>query len=231
MTNSGLPTATSKRPLCVPKPDTRHFSGELMPTYTMRHRRNGRHSFNAFSSKSRRAKDNISGCGTGNVDVTDENEFQLSRYDGNYTVITVPTDQLIPVIDIKTSTRLRLVPNKFIASPSGWFEKTLSALSTESYVKIEEKSSDPQTSQIYLLHLSHFLDPSTTILGSQLIQQDLFLFENRPDFSFRFRFLQQDGAGQYSTGMSKAILVNGRSGFAGNLFQKFKSNRLCKQRE
>lgn len=138
--------------------------------------------------------------GTGNVDVTDENEFQLSRYNGNYTVITVPTDQLIPVIDLKTSTRLRLVPNKFIASPSGWFEKALSALSTESYVKIEEKSSDPQTSQIYLLHLSHFLDPSTTILGSQLIQQDLFLFENRPDLSFRFRFLQQDGSGQYSTG-------------------------------
>ncbi len=138
--------------------------------------------------------------GTGNVDVTDEKDFQLSRYDGNYTVITVPTDQLIPVINVKTSARLLLTPDKFMPSPSGWFEKTLSALSTESYVKIEEKSSDPQTSQIYLLHLSHFLDTSTTILGSQLIQQDLFIFENRPDLSFRFRFLQQDGAGQYSTG-------------------------------
>ena len=138
--------------------------------------------------------------GTGNVDVTDEKDFQLSRYDGDYTVITIPTDQLIPVINVKTSTRLRIAPNKFIASPSGWFEKALSALSTESYVRIEEKSSDPQTSQIYLLHLSHFLDPATTILGSQLIQQDVFLFENRPDLSFRFRFLQQDGAGQYSTG-------------------------------
>jgi hypothetical protein len=138
--------------------------------------------------------------GTGNMDVTDEKDFQLSRYDGDYTVITIPTDQLIPVINVKTSTRLRIAPNKFIASPSGWFEKALSALSTESYVRIEEKSSDPQTSQIYLLHLSHFLDPATTILGSQLIQQDVFLFENRPDLSFRFRFLQQDGAGQYSTG-------------------------------
>ncbi len=138
--------------------------------------------------------------GTGNVDVTDEKDFQLSRYDGNYTVITIPTDQLVPVINVKTSARVRLAPNKIMHSVSGWFEKALSAVSTESYVRVEEKSSDPQTSDIYLLHLSHFLNPSTTILGTQVIQQDLFLFENRTDLSFRFRFLQQDGAGQYSTG-------------------------------
>jgi len=138
--------------------------------------------------------------GTGNVDVTDEKDFQLSRYEGNYTVITIPTDQLVPVINVKTSARVRLTPNKIIASPSGWFERALSAVTTESYLRVEEKSSDPQTSDIYLLHLSHFLNPATTILGTQLVQQDLFLFENRSDLSFRFRFLQQDGAGLYSTG-------------------------------
>ncbi|MGA9405964.1 MAG: hypothetical protein WBW71_02410 [Bacteroidota bacterium] len=138
--------------------------------------------------------------GTGNVDVTDEKDFQLSRYDGNYTLITIPTDQLYPVINVNTSTRLRLTPSKFITSPSTWVEKALCDISTESDVRIEEKSSDPQTSQIYLLNLSHFLNPATTILGSQLLQQDLFLFQNRPDLSFRFRYLQQEGAGQYSTG-------------------------------
>lgn len=140
------------------------------------------------------------GNGNGKVDVTDERDFQLSRYDGDYTIITIPTDQLFPVINVKTSTRLRLTPNKFISSPSSWVEKALSVVSTESYVRIEEKSSDPQTSQVYLLNLSHFLNPSTTILGSQLFQQDLFLFENRSDFSLRLRFLQQKGAGQYSSG-------------------------------
>ncbi|MGA7160498.1 MAG: hypothetical protein WBZ48_05815 [Bacteroidota bacterium] len=139
-------------------------------------------------------------AGTGNVNVTDEKDFELSRYDGDYTLITIPTDQLFPVINVKTSTRLRLTPSKFISSPSRWFEKALTDITTESYVRIEEKSSDPQTSQIYLLDLSHFLDPATTILGSQLIQQDLFLFQNRRDLSFRFRYLQQKGAGQYSTG-------------------------------
>ena len=158
--------------------------------------------------------------GTGNVDVTDEKDFQLSRYDGNYTVITVPTDQLIPVINVKTSARLLLTPDKFMPSPSGWFEKTLSALSTESYVRIEEKSSDPQTSQIYLLHLSHFLDTSTTILGSQLIQQDLFIFENRPDFHSGSDFSSRTEPANTAPVMSKATIVSGRSGFGGSSFPR-----------
>ena len=138
--------------------------------------------------------------GTGAVNATDESQFQLSRYDGNYTVITVPTDQLDPVVNVKTSFRLRLAPAKIISAPSNWFQKAASIITTESYMKIEEKSTDPQTNQIYFLNLDHFLSPATTLLGSQLIQQDLFLFENRSDLSFRFRFLQQDGGGQYSTG-------------------------------
>ena len=142
----------------------------------------------------------VDGNGNGKVDVTDERDFQLARYDGDYVIITVPTDQLYPVIDVKTSTRLRLAPAKFITSPSGWGEKALAAVSTESYIRIEEKSSDPVTRQIYLLDMSHFLNPATTILGSQLFQQDLFLFENRPDYSFRFRYLQRMGDGTYSTG-------------------------------
>ncbi|HTX20085.1 MAG TPA: hypothetical protein VMG34_15650 [Bacteroidota bacterium] len=146
----------------------------------------------------------VDGNGNGKVDVTDDRDFQLARFDGDYVVITVPTDQLYPVIDVKTSTRLKISPAKFITSPSWWGEKALSVLSTESYVRIEEKSSDPITRQIYLLDLSHFLNPATTILGSQLYQQDLFLFENRQDYSFRFRYMQKTGDGIYSTGAEQS---------------------------
>lgn len=144
------------------------------------------------------------GNGNGKVDVTDETDFQLSRFDGDYVVVTVPSDQLYPVINVKTSGRLQVSPEKFIPSPADWVEKALSDLSTETYLRIEEKSSDPVTRHIYLLELSHFLNPVTTILGSQLFQQDLFLFENKPDFSLRFRYLQQTGAGIYSTGAEQS---------------------------
>ena len=144
------------------------------------------------------------GNNTGPVDVTDPSQFQLSRFDGDYIIITVPSDQLYPVINVKTSSRLKLTPARFLLSPSTWEERALAAISTETNVRIEEKSSDPVTKDIYLLDLSHFLNPATTILGSQLFQQDLFLFENRPDLSFRFRYLQRKGAGIYSTGAEES---------------------------
>ena len=144
------------------------------------------------------------GNGNGRFDAADERDFQLSRYDGEYLILTVPSDQLFPVIDLKTSSRLRLVPARIIPSPSTWFEKSLSALSTETYVRIEENSSIADTRKIYLLNLSSFLDPATTIIGSQLFQHDLFLFENRSDVSLRARYLQRKGVGQYSSGVEKS---------------------------
>jgi hypothetical protein len=54
------------------------------------------------------------------------------------------------------------------------------------------------------LDFSRFLEPATTILGTQLLQQDFFFFENRRDFSFRFRFQQRRGLGQYSSGLEQS---------------------------
>lgn len=140
----------------------------------------------------------------GRVDVADERDFRLSRFDGDYIIVTIPSDELYPVIDLKTSTRLRFTPSRFINSPSSWSEKALAVVSTESYVRIEEKSSMTDTKKIYLLDFSRFLQPATTILGSQLLQQDFFLFENRSDFSFRFRYQQRRGLGQYSSGLEQS---------------------------
>ena len=144
------------------------------------------------------------GNGNGRVDVADEKDFRLSRFDGDYIIITIPSDELYPVIDLKTSTRLRFTPGRFISSPSSWSEKALAVVSTESYVRIEEKSSETDTKKIYLLDFSRFLQPATTILGSQFLQQDFFLFENRSDFSARFRYQQRRGLGQYSSGLEQS---------------------------
>ncbi len=40
-----------------------------------------------------------------NNGIADDNEFAATVYDGDYVQVTVPTDQLYPVIDLKTSTR------------------------------------------------------------------------------------------------------------------------------
>jgi len=127
----------------------------------------------------------------------DPADFQLSRFDGEFVAVTVPTDELVPVINLKASTRFRIAPEKIFSTPGG-LGRLLSALSSETYLRVEEKSSQVDRSRIYLLHFSHFLNEETTISGSNLITQDLYVLENRPEFSLRFRYSQSNGLLQYA---------------------------------
>ncbi|HTY39390.1 MAG TPA: hypothetical protein VMH23_19895, partial [Bacteroidota bacterium] len=125
--------------------------------------------------------------------IADDSEFEQTRFDGEYIAIYVPSDQFIPVADLRTGLRLRLSPAKIIARRTSFIEKGLAAISTETVVRIEEKNTDPDPGEIYLLHLSRFLNDSTTITGSNLFTQDLYLFESDPTFSLRYRFNQREG--------------------------------------
>ncbi len=134
-----------------------------------------------------------------NNGISEENEFQLTSYDGEFILITVPTEKLYPVIALKTNTRWRMDLSKIFTSAEFW-AKILKPISTETFYRIEENSKDPQTSNLYLLKLSKFLNDSTTISGSQLFQHDLNLFQNSNEFSFRFRFTQRRSLNQFSGG-------------------------------
>jgi hypothetical protein len=138
--------------------------------------------------------------------VVDENDFELTRFDGDYIVVYLPSDQLYPVADIKASIRLRLQPVRLIPISSAWFNKVLRAISTETYLRVDEKSKETDTKQIYLLNFSRFLNNQTTITGSQQITQDVFLFENNSDLSFRFRYSEQYGLTQFVSGVEESSM-------------------------
>lgn len=139
-----------------------------------------------------------------NNGVADENEFEPTIYDGDYIEVTVPTDKLYPVINLKTSTKWRFEFAKmFDKSSTAW--KILSPLSTETLWRIEENSTEQDYSKIYLLHLSYFQNEDKTISGSNFIQQDAFFFENDPDFSLRFRYSQMKSLNQFSGGVERAF--------------------------
>lgn len=139
----------------------------------------------------------------GIVDVNDEREFRLDRYDGEYNAIVVNSDNLVPIINVKVSSKVRIVPSRFLNQKNSFFGKVASALSTETYVRLEERSTETDIQQIYLLNLNRFLRPATTQYGFQFLQQDLHIYENRPEYSFRFRFNQRKGLSQYSSGTEK----------------------------
>ncbi len=127
----------------------------------------------------------------------DADEFELSRFDGDYIAVTFPTDDLVPVVNVKASTRTRLTLSRFVPS-GGWLAGALRALSAETYARVEEKSTDPDTKQLYFLHLSRFLNDRTTLAGSNLFTQDLYVLENNPALSLRLRYSQNKGLTQYA---------------------------------
>jgi hypothetical protein len=79
----------------------------------------------------------------------------------------------------------------------------LSPLSTETFWRVEEKSREEDYKKIYFLNFSAFQNPEKTISGANFIQQDLFLFENSQELSFRFRFTQTKRMNQFSGGIEK----------------------------
>jgi len=135
--------------------------------------------------------------------IADEAEFALTRFDGDFIAVTVPTEELFPVIDLKTSLRLRLRLGSFFSSPTSDMEHVLANLSTETYLRIEEKSSERDLKQIYLLHFSKFQQDLTTIMGSTLFIQDIFLFEGQSAFSTRLRHSQRKGLTNLSGGIER----------------------------
>ncbi len=132
--------------------------------------------------------------------IQDESEFEPTRYDGDYILVTQPTDELFPVIDLRSNLRIRFEPSRLFESSGkkGFWEETLSALGTETFFRIDEKSENDNTSDIYLLRLGTFLNDSTTVQGFQNVRQDVTLFEKSQDFSVRFRFDQNEGFNKYA---------------------------------
>ncbi|MDP3147552.1 MAG: hypothetical protein Q8N83_00355 [Ignavibacteria bacterium] len=139
-----------------------------------------------------------------NNGVAEENEFQPVVYDGEYIIVNIPTDQLYPVIDLKSSARLKLnyeniyTANNFVGS-------VVKTLSTETYGRIEENSQETDLKKIYLLKLSSFLNEKNTVRGSQYFQQDFFVFENSSELSFRLRYSQRRSMNQFSGGAEKGF--------------------------
>ena len=134
--------------------------------------------------------------------VADESEFVPARFDGDYVAVTVPSSDLVPVIDLKTGWRTKITPSRWLENPTG-FGRILAALSSETYVRVDEKSTEHDLKQIYLLHFSKFLRDSTTMTGSRLITQDLNVLDGNPLFSSRVRFTDRKSLNNLSGGIEK----------------------------
>ncbi len=119
-----------------------------------------------------------------------------------YILRTFPSDELFPTIDLKTSLRLRMRPARLIREKTTFIQSAIAALSSETLLRVEERSTETDLRSIYLLNFSKFLNDQTTLAGNFTIQQDIFLFENDIT-NVRFRFQQRVSQNQFSLGVEK----------------------------
>ncbi len=134
----------------------------------------------------------------GQVDLTDPTEFQQVNFNGDYILLTRPTTTLYPVIDLKTNLRVAVTPDRFIKKNGNIVSTILTSLSSVTLWQISENNQTSNVSDIYLMHLSKFLNDSLTISGAQIFQQDIYILQDDRNFSLRLRFLQNKSLSQYS---------------------------------
>ncbi|MCA9733004.1 hypothetical protein KC799_12790 [candidate division KSB1 bacterium] len=110
---------------------------------------------------------------------------------GEYVLRLLPTDEFIPVVELKGRINVRLSPKTALRTTktSSFYKKFLANISSETFLRIEEKTQEPKVRDIYFLNLSKFQNPDTTILGNMSLRQDITLFEMRRDISLRYRLL------------------------------------------
>ena len=121
--------------------------------------------------------------------LADEFEFEPTRFEGDYILMTYPTDELFPATDLKSSIRVKLIFENLQGFST--IKALLKPLSLETYLRVEETSKDENTSNIYLIRIKKFQNPNLTLRGSKLIQQDLNFWENNPTFNGMVRFIER----------------------------------------
>lgn len=139
-----------------------------------------------------------------NDGIAEENEFQLSFYDADFILVTIPTDKLYPIIDLKTNFRFKIDFSKLSISDDH-FLNFLKSVSTESNFRIDEHNKDEKTSNIYLLKMSNFLNDKNTLRGFQNFLQDMNIMQNNSELSFRLRYNQRKSLTQFAGGNEKGF--------------------------
>jgi hypothetical protein len=134
--------------------------------------------------------------------IADEEEFESTVFDGDFILVTIPSDELFPVIELRANTRWR-IRYADIFDRNTLIGTILKPLSTETVWRIEEITKEEDFSKIYSLSLKYFQVEGKTIRGSNFFQQDIFINENSPDLSFRFRFTQNKRLSEFNNGVER----------------------------
>lgn len=132
------------------------------------------------------------------VQQIDEFFPELSPNEGIYVRQFLPSDQLLPVIDLKTRFRNEIAPFQHLKDEDD-LAGFLRGMVIRSRINIEENSTTRDLEDVYLLKLSSFRNDSTTIQGRLFWEKELGLFTINTDIDLTIGYNQSRSLNQRST--------------------------------
>ncbi len=124
----------------------------------------------------------------------DEFFLELSPNEGTYVLQYLPSDQLLPVIDLETRLNFEWEPFSALNNASNLFK----SLRFNTNLNIRENSTTTNESDVYLLKVDTFRNDSTTINGLFRFEQDV-EFEPLTNLSFRLGYSSSDQLSRRTT--------------------------------
>ncbi|GAB5408033.1 MAG: hypothetical protein BalsKO_03980 [Balneolaceae bacterium] len=112
------------------------------------------------------------------VQQIDEFFPELSPNEGVFVRQFLPSDNLFPVIDLKTRFRNEIKPFKFLSEKEPLY-RFFSNIEFRSRIDVSENSTTEELSDVYLLKLNKFRNDSTTVQGRLIWEKEVNLF---PEF-------------------------------------------------
>ncbi|HET6567160.1 MAG TPA: hypothetical protein VFG50_04285 [Rhodothermales bacterium] len=126
--------------------------------------------------------------------------------EGTYIKTFIPSDSLIAVTGVQAKLRVGFEPSRLWEKPTTPLQRALSNVSTHTTFEVTEKSRDEHLTQIYLLNLSRFLDPATTMNGRIRFAQEVYLFRTQPRYGLDFAFDRSQGLTELSSGEESRLI-------------------------
>ena len=121
--------------------------------------------------------------GNGIVEI-DEFTPEVTQNEGEYARTLIPSDSLQSVTGLKARLNIQFEGRQRWRTPTAIWQKWLRHVTLRTAIEVQEKSTDSDPVNIYLLRQPRFRHPENTVRGTLNLMQDLWLFRNQPRYGF-----------------------------------------------
>lgn len=140
------------------------------------------------------------------VEQVDEFFPELTPNEGTYLRQFLPSDELLPVIDLRARLRNKFIPFSFLANQElGWTD-FFSQIIFNSRFDVSENSTTQNLDNVYLLRLNTFRDSMYTISGRLSLEKELDVLPAYTNYDLIVRYNQTRSLNKRSSELQKNFL-------------------------